>query len=261
MILPFDAKTNDIIPVPGEITNDSGRDFFENLKTLVSGSGGPINIDCSAMKMVTSNHVSILWQARDICAGANREIHLLSASQNLIRVLKMMDLADLFNIHPAEGNPMGEITQTFLLAPQNNFSADIDLSVENINRAMIKFLEYLAGFGISERITFELQTVFYEIATNLRIHVGRQCGNSFKFMTTCASDKLIMRFVDSGHSFDPTKVPNHLNPDMAIMTKQQGGLGLIMVKRMIDRMSYERKNGCLNILTLEKKLDVSHECQ
>ncbi len=259
--MPFDAKINEIIPVPGEITNDSGQDFLKNLKSLVAASRGPINIDCSAMKMVSSNHVSILWQARDICAGADREIHLRSASQNLIRVLKIMDLADLFYIHPAAENTMGEITQTFLLAPQNNFSADINLSMENINRALIQFLEYLAGFGISERITFELQTVFYEIATNLRIHVGRQCGNSFKFMATCASDKLIMRFIDSGHSFDPTTVPNYLNPDMAIMTKRQNGLGLIMVKRMTDRMSYERKNGCLNILTLEKKLDMSHECK
>ena len=61
-------------------------------------------------------------------------------------------------------------------------------------------------------------------------------------------EHLTLIFEDDGHPFDPTQRPA---PDIEklIESKKIGGLGIELVRRMSDKMSYERA-GNLNRLTL-----------
>lgn len=59
-------------------------------------------------------------------------------------------------------------------------------------------------------------------------------------------------FEDGGPYFDPLKKPD---PDVTLDVEQReiGGLGIFMVKKTMDEVSYRRENG-ENILTIRKKL-------
>ena len=63
---------------------------------------------------------------------------------------------------------------------------------------------------------------------------------------------LIISFADCGKPYDPLSAPE---PDKSIPLKQRkkGGMGIFMVKRTMDEMSYEYKDG-QNILTIKKKI-------
>jgi anti-sigma regulatory factor (Ser/Thr protein kinase) len=65
-------------------------------------------------------------------------------------------------------------------------------------------------------------------------------------------NKLVLKIIDSGRPFDINLAPA---PDTtaSVADRKIGGLGLFFVKKMMDNVLYERKNG-KNILTLTKKL-------
>ena len=59
-------------------------------------------------------------------------------------------------------------------------------------------------------------------------------------------------FIDSGIQYDPLAKPD---PDTTLKAKerQKGGLGIFMVKKSMDSMTYAYKDG-KNILTIRKNL-------
>ena len=61
---------------------------------------------------------------------------------------------------------------------------------------------------------------------------------------------MTLRFVDNGRPYDPTQ---QADPDTTLDAEERdiGGLGIFMVKKSMDRVSYEYADG-FNILTLEK---------
>ena len=61
----------------------------------------------------------------------------------------------------------------------------------------------------------------------------------------------VIEFSDSGLPFDPLKKPD---PDVTLSAdeRQIGGLGIFMVKKTMDEVSYKYENG-QNVLTIRKK--------
>ena len=60
-------------------------------------------------------------------------------------------------------------------------------------------------------------------------------------------------FIDNGKQYDPLAKPD---PDTTLSAKQRkiGGLGIFMVKKSMDDVIYEYKDG-RNILTIKKNLE------
>ena len=65
--------------------------------------------------------------------------------------------------------------------------------------------------------------------------------------------RLVLTFSDDGVPFDPiaAKTPDTSAP---LEQREIGGLGIHLVRNLIDEASYERKLG-RNVLTLVKQLD------
>lgn len=97
--------------------------------------------------------------------------------------------------------------------------------------------KYSAGLAVEEMVTNIIKYSYdddREHLVGIRISVDRE--------------HLTLIFEDDGHPFDPTQRPA---PDIEklIESKKIGGLGIELVRRMSDKMSYERA-GNLNRLTL-----------
>jgi len=69
-----------------------------------------------------------------------------------------------------------------------------------------------------------------------------------------ASGKSIVFMIkDRGREFDPTKV-EEADTTLSAEERNIGGLGIHLVRNIMDSMSYERTPDGYNVLTLEKKL-------
>lgn len=63
---------------------------------------------------------------------------------------------------------------------------------------------------------------------------------------------VVVTFIDNGIAYDPLA---RKDPDVTLTTKEReiGGLGVYMVKKSMDEISYEYKDG-QNILRIKKKI-------
>ncbi len=64
--------------------------------------------------------------------------------------------------------------------------------------------------------------------------------------------QVTIQFLDSGKPFDPLAKPD-ADITLSAEERQIGGLGILMVKKTMDDVLYEYKDGC-NILTLKKNI-------
>ena len=105
-------------------------------------------------------------------------------------------------------------------------------------------LEYGAPFKTVAQVNIAADEIFSNIA---RYSGAADAAVDCRVMT----GRAIIRFMDDGRPYDPTTQPE---PDVNLSAEEReiGGLGIFMVKKSMDRVSYEYANG-RNILTIEKR--------
>ena len=89
-----------------------------------------------------------------------------------------------------------------------------------------------------------------EVTSNIVNYSG---AKGYRVEAERAPDRLRLRFSDDGRPYNPL---SHIDPDThaAIEDRQIGGLGLVVVKRLADRVTYSREDG-RNVLTLIRKCE------
>jgi anti-sigma regulatory factor (Ser/Thr protein kinase) len=76
--------------------------------------------------------------------------------------------------------------------------------------------------------------------------------NLIKFTLNCDNNMVNINIEDNGIPFNPLE---KIDPDFPenVESAQIGGLGILIIRKLMDNVSYERKNG-KNILTMKKNL-------
>ena len=116
-------------------------------------------------------------------------------------------------------------------------------------------LSIAAELNIQERIKKQLMIACDEIFTNIASYAYPDGNGSVAVAIEFLSQTQCLRiiFSDSGIAFDPLEISE---PDTgsALSERKIGGLGMFMVKKMMDSVEYCRQDG-KNILTLTKCLE------
>ena len=92
-----------------------------------------------------------------------------------------------------------------------------------------------------------------EVCANLIIHANR-CDPSHNLDMAIKSspDKIVFTIKDKGMAFDFTKYKEP-SMDEIVSTRRKGGLGLMLVRRIMDKIEFTTEKN-YNICTLIKKL-------
>lgn len=114
---------------------------------------------------------------------------------------------------------------------------------------------HLEPLGCSERIRIQVDVAIDEIFSNIsRYAYNPETGQAtVKVEVQEEPLSVIITFIDHGKPFDP--LAREL-PDVTRLPKGErpvGGLGLFMVKKTMDDISYTYKDG-QNILTIRKRI-------
>lgn len=248
-----DAGKIQVIKVPRVLSVETVDKFHEELGSLVNKRPTLVELDCSQIDLVTSSHINLLWEARTLCLENNLNVKLSFVSPGVIRVLKVLDLHDIFL-----GKQTEPKTDTLNDNMENRVKDERELKLEfrsetgAITRCLADFRLFLSRLNLPMKFVIELEIVFYEVATNIRLHSGLGTGDVIVFDVASQDDKIIMIFTDRGKSFDPTMKGTEYEPGKVIRERKKRGFGLTMISRMTDRMIYRRLEDSINVLTLEK---------
>lgn len=107
--------------------------------------------------------------------------------------------------------------------------------------------------GFSPKSIFETNLVLDELITNVISYGFPQGGNhSLNVELSLAGDLLTVVLTDDGTPFDPRQSPE---PDTtaSIEDRPIGGLGIHLVRRLVESIEYERADG-RNVLRLTRRV-------
>ncbi len=105
-----------------------------------------------------------------------------------------------------------------------------------------------ASLKASMQITVAVEEIFVNVA-----HYAYPEGEGEVTVSVCIEDEnAVIVFFDEGIPFDPLAKDD---PDITLSAEERniGGLGIFMVKKSMDKVGYERKDG-KNIFTMVKRV-------
>lgn len=131
---------------------------------------------------------------------------------------------------------------------------EIQALTENLQTVLCFIDIHLSQMGASAKIQTQIEVAVEELFVNIAYYAySPDIGNVVINVEKDFEKKQIsFTFTDTGKPYNPLEKPD---PDITLSAEERsiGGLGIYMVKKSMDDISYEYKNG-QNILTIMKKL-------
>ncbi len=131
---------------------------------------------------------------------------------------------------------------------------ELEAKLENVGRVVEFAEEEMKKVGCPMKTMMMVETALDEVFSNISMYAyPRTTGNArIRLFLDKEKKYLTVLFEDEGIPYDPTK---KTDPDISLNAEERpiGGLGIFIVKKVMDSVSYERKGG-KNYLTLRKQL-------
>ena len=128
----------------------------------------------------------------------------------------------------------------------------IEAKVANLQQVLAFVDEYLESLGCPMKIQMQIDVAVEEIFVNVASYAyAPNIGSVTVQMELQEHPRtVVITFIDSGIPYNPLAKED---PDVTLSAEERaiGGLGIYMVKKSMDKMSYEYKDK-QNVLTMTK---------
>ena len=131
----------------------------------------------------------------------------------------------------------------------------IEAKVDNLNEVLAFVDEKLEANDCPMKVQMQIDVAVEEIFVNIASYAYNPEIGPATISCEVSEDPLevTISFMDSGVPYDPLAKED---PDVTLSAEERqiGGLGIYMVKKSMDNVSYEYKDG-QNIFTIKKSLE------
>lgn len=135
-----------------------------------------------------------------------------------------------------------------------DYSFKLESEISELKTLHRHLVSYGKANGLSEACMFDINISLDEIFTNIVSYGFRdRSAHSITFTIKLVGNELTFDVEDDGVPFNPLEVKEPMIPENIINCKV-GGLGIHLVKKLMDEICYKRKPG-KNKLTLRKYID------
>jgi len=144
------------------------------------------------------------------------------------------------------GEPQGEALQVLELSVKNR--------VDEIARVNQSFNAFAERHNIPAAVRRKMNAVFEELLNNIVSYAYRDEGeHTIDLRVELSSNRLAVTITDDGRPFNPfmSAVPNIT---VSLEEREPGGLGIHLVRNMMDEVSYRRRTN-KNVVILVKHLE------
>jgi serine/threonine-protein kinase RsbW len=127
--------------------------------------------------------------------------------------------------------------------------------------AKFEFLDEIRDFvgeiaragGFSDKDVYNIQLATDEAASNIIEHAYENRSDGILELSCgMKGDTITIILIDYGESFDPSEIPL---PDLKadLSDRKIGGLGIFLMRKLMDEVHYEPKPDKSNVLTMIKR--------
>ncbi|MDD5217687.1 MAG: ATP-binding protein [Candidatus Omnitrophica bacterium] len=118
---------------------------------------------------------------------------------------------------------------------------------ENLPPFRVTLRELLKQSDVNEKKSGEILLAVQEVLTNVVRHAYQGQAGKIKVVFQDSHDQISVTIQDFGRPFDLTQVP-----DPELPKKDPGGLGIFLIKKLMDQVEYTSPQGEGNLLRLVK---------
>ena len=135
-----------------------------------------------------------------------------------------------------------------------NYKQKVGCNIENLKGVRDFIRNALKFHGVPDLQISELVLALDEMCSNLMIH-SHQCNPDELFeinIIVKKGDPIIFEIIDDGNTFD---INQFTEPELGnlVHEKRKGGLGIRLVKSIMDKIEYQNRSG-KNVCRLTKKI-------
>lgn len=134
----------------------------------------------------------------------------------------------------------------------NNMLKIDNAELEDIPRLVGFVTGWMEQQGLNKYI-FQVETAVDEACTNVIKHGYRNKGGYIEISCDLHKDDLVITIRDRGKKFDPSQIPPP-DIDTDLEERKIGGLGVYMMRKMMDEVQYTFNVETGNTLTMSKKI-------
>lgn len=129
---------------------------------------------------------------------------------------------------------------------------DIEAKTENLDQVLAFVDEELEKYECGMKTQMQIDIAVKEIFVNIAHYAYNPAVGKATIRIEVTDGIVSLTFIDNGIPYDPLAKED---PDitLSVEERQIGGLGIFMVKKSMDDVKYEYKDGS-NILTFSKDL-------
>lgn len=133
------------------------------------------------------------------------------------------------------------------------FEAKEELVEEMIN----PIVDALTSFGATHKCVYQVNLALEEVLVNVAKYAYKDGNGMIDIAYEINENKLKVVIKDKGTAFNPL---NKEDPDLtaSIDERQIGGLGIYLLKKMVDELKYQRKDN-ENILEITKIIELEEK--
>jgi anti-sigma regulatory factor (Ser/Thr protein kinase) len=135
------------------------------------------------------------------------------------------------------------------------FRMSVAADPDGVGKVNAAFTDFAQKYDLPEGVRRSFNVALDELLANLLSHgmAGIDAG-ALTFEVEPDQERLTVTLVDDGPPFDPF---SEATPDTGLSVEDRpiGGLGIHLVRKLMDEVSYERRDG-RNVVTLVKELAV-----
>ena len=134
------------------------------------------------------------------------------------------------------------------------YSFELKSSLDELDQLCQNLETFGKKFGLSKKLIFEINLALDELFTNI-ISYGFKDNQEHTIKVTLRpqNDELCLCIEDDGKPFNPIDFETP-NVSCSVEECKIGGLGIHIMKKLMDEVCYERCGG-KNVLNLKKKLE------
>jgi anti-sigma regulatory factor (Ser/Thr protein kinase) len=126
-------------------------------------------------------------------------------------------------------------------------------NIRELERLSASIAEFCAANDLDGEVEFDLNLVLEELFTNSLRHGGCDgMRDAAQVRLRLAPDGVAVEYSDRGAAFNPLDAPE---PDVTapLMERQPGGLGVFLVRRVVQDLRYRRR-GESNEITMTRRM-------
>lgn len=130
---------------------------------------------------------------------------------------------------------------------------------ENLSKIGNFIVQAASRAGLDEQATYAIEMAVDEACTNIIEHAyGGEGQGSIRLTCEVKKEGLQVTIYDQGAPFDPTQV-SELDTQMPLHEREEGGMGLFFIRRLVDYYEFKFGTPQGNQLILFKRRESAHD--